>query len=384
MPLHTQFSTPTGLVLTGGGARAAYQAGAIRAVTELCKEWGISDPFPIITGNSAGAINAAFLAAGIHELDYTTQKLCELWDTVKPNHVFKVDSWSLFKIGLTFVMELSTGNLFGKRKVSRSLLDTSPLFELLTREIDYTQIQKNIDTLKLFGLGVKATNYSTGFSETFLHADQSINTWKRMNRISVKHKINANHIMASTAIPMLFPPMKIGASYFGDGSLRNYTPFSPAIKMGAKRLLVIGVGRSQAAIKVKPRQNMTPSIGKVLSMLLNSVLLDAVDLDLERLSRMNETLDQLGVDRMGHYSKIKVCSIRPTEDVGAIAAQEAMHLPKTMRHLLKGVGTRRESSDLISYLLFESSFTTRLVALGYEDAYAKKEELKSFYLDPVV
>lgn len=367
-----------GIVLTGGGARGAYQAGALNAILVMCKEWGIEHPFNVVSGNSAGAINAAYYAAGIHKPQETVDQLINLWSQVHSKDIFEVGYLSLTAMAIKWLFELSTGNLFVRHKTVRALLDTSPLRRLIEANLNIHQIEKNIEQGFLRGLAIKAANYSTGFSETFIQGVDEIELWKRHGRISRKDQITTDHIMASTAIPILFPPVQIGRSYYGDGSLRSYTPFSPVIKMGAERIVTIGVSQSMTE-RFAQSKVARPSIGRILSLMLNSVLLDAVDLDIERLNSMNNQLENMGANDSKRYKKIEHCLIRPSVNLGKIAAEEIAAMPKTIKHLLTGLGTKRESADLTSYLLFEPTYTKRLISLGFKDTMAKKDELRALF-----
>lgn len=368
-----------GLVLTGGGARAAYQAGAIKGIYDIAKELGIDNPFDVITGTSAGSINSAFLAAGYDDMEATINDLIKLWSEIHADQIFKIDSFSLIKMGLKWLFELTTGSLFVKRKTVRALLDTSPLEELIKTHIKFDNIVTSVNKGNLKGFALKAANYSTGISETFITAPDTVNLWSRQGRQARREPPNYRHIMASTAIPIIFPPVKIGNYYYGDGSLRNYTPLNPAIKLGAEKIFVIAASRT-IQDRFKASLSTTPSLARVLSLVLNSVLLDAIDNDIEQLEWRNNMLGHVHESKIGkvNLKHVETLMIRPSKDIGKMASQDARALPSTIKHLLKGLGTRKEASDLTSYLLFEADFTKKLLKLGRQDVHDKKGEIIRF------
>ncbi|MBT5855412.1 patatin-like phospholipase family protein [bacterium] len=368
----------TGIVLTGGGARGAYQAGVLRGLAALSAEKSKENPFKVITGVSAGAINGAYLAAHCDDIMNATQFLWDMWSTVHTEKIFRSDPISLGRITFRWIMELSTGGFFQKKK-SRALLDTTPLYDYIRKEIAFNDIQKRVKEGHLHALAVSALNYSTGFSRTFFQGDASIQPWERTRRKGERMKIKPEHILASAAIPLLFPPVKVGGHYFGDGSLRNYTPLSPAIKMGANKLIVISV--RQREVGQLEEEMAKPTLGRIIGVVLNSVLMDAIDLDHERLTRINKTLRAVDGQRTDVLNPIDVITIRPSVDIAEIAKEEMSKMPLTIRHLIKGLGNEGEASDLISYLLFEPAFTQRLLELGYKDVMDKKEELYPFLCD---
>lgn len=369
--------TPSvGLVLTGGGARGAYQAGVLKAVCEITDTMGVAQPFPILSGVSAGAVNAGFLAAYADDMRVAIQQLCFMWGSVRTSMIFRVDAWSLLKIAFKGVAELLFGGAIAAKR-SRSLLDTRPLQDFTRRSVPYSRIQKNIDNGHLHALAVTAVSYSDGASHTFFQGHPDIQTWKRLLRKSSRTVIGAEHILASGAIPLLFMPIQLRGGYYGDGSLRNTTPLSPAIKMGAERLLVIGTRQTRNVGMSNDNYQASPA--RVISVLLNSVLLDAIDFDYERLTRVNATLSQLPKGASTELRPIKVCIIRPSADIGAIASEQADQMPRLLSHLVGGLGSRQESADLISYLLFEPAFTHWLMDLGYRDGMAQKDEIREFY-----
>ena len=366
-----------GLVLPGGGARGAYQAGVLKAVCQITNEIGIEVPFSILSGISVGAINVALLAAHADDLCAASSQLVSLWDSIKTKEVIRTDPISLGKIVLRWSLELSTGGII-KHKKARSLLDNSPLSRLIDREVEFNKIQDNIDKGHLDGVVITAVNYTDGSSYNFYQTNEEIEPWVRTRRTAIQTKITKDHILASMALPIYFPPHKIGKSYFADGNLRNNTPLSPSIKLGAEKLLVIPVRRKSVA--GEDDAFFEPTLGRMISVLLNSMLLDAIDFDFERLSRINETLDQLKPGGETPLKKIDVCMIRPSEDIGKIAYEEAISMPRSLRYFIEGLGSAEEAEGLISILLFESSFTQRLIELGYKDAMNQKEEIINFYI----
>lgn len=370
----------TGLVLTGGGARGAYQAGVLSALGEIMRDNDIPNPFSIITGNSAGSINAAYMAANIDQFDMAANTIRSMWESIHTEQIFHVDSLSLFRIVSRWGFELISGKLSGKKK-ARGLLQTDPLYKLIQTHIPFEKIQKQIDAGNLHSLGITAVNYSTGTSKTFFQGHSEIQSWHRTRRRAESTQIQAEHVMASTALPILFPPVKIKDRYYGDGSLRNYTPLSPAIKLGASKLFVIAVRQPEKDphdLDVIKQAQTKPTLARVLGVVFNTVLLDAIDFDYERISRINHTLSGLSDQAHTQLKPIDVLMVRPSEDLGQIAAEEFRAMPATLSHLIQGLGTNTEAADLISYLLFERAYATRLIRLGYKDAYYRKAEILSF------
>jgi len=369
-------SKSIGLVLSGGGARAAYQSGVIRGVGEICKKANIKYPFDIITGTSAGSINAVYMASHANDFWAAAKSLDDLWQSLHTSDIFKNDPISLSRIAFRWIFQLGLGSFF-KKKTAFFLLDASPLKKLIKHHSSFAQLQTNIKDGTLKSLAISCVNYTTGWSETFCQGND-IKEWRRTRRIGIKSKINLKHIMASAAIPVLFPPVRIGQDFYGDGSLRNFTPLSPAIRLGAEKLFVIGVRQRDHGASEPQEHSDKPNLARIFSTVLNAVLLDAIDFDYERLSRINNTVTNLKEDSKSPLKKVDIMMVRPTQDLGLVATEESHHMPKTIQHVLRGMGSIKEGSDLMSYILFEPAFTKRISDLGYMDAMDKKDEITEF------
>jgi NTE family protein len=368
----------TGLVLSGGGARGAYQAGVIRAIAEISEKNGIQRPLPIVTGVSAGAINAAFLASSLEPLSVASELLVKVWSNIRADQVFKTDLLTAGRSGMRLVLDAAVGALYTK-KLARSLLDTEPLWKLLQEKIAFDQIQRNIDSGHLQALGITAMNYSNSVSETFVMAEKNISMWHRARRYGLRTPIQVEHIMASSAIPMFFPPIGVGDHFYGDGCLRNTAPLSPAIHLGADQLLVISVRRPDHLAPPPPTPS-APSIARVLGVILNALMLDSVELDMERMMRVNSTVQHLSQNMQNELKlkKVNWLWLRPSQDIGHLASENFDRLPRVIKYLMSGLGSSREASEITSYLLFDPVFCSQLVELGYQDGLNQESEIISF------
>ena len=369
-------SPTTALMLTGGGARGAYQAGAVKAIVEIVSEAQLTNPFPIIVGVSAGAINASYLASHVNRLNSAVQRLVQMWSTVHTSNVFRHDLFSMSGLGLRILTDLAFGGFY-RNKLSQSLLDTKPLWRLLERGVSSEGLKANVESKILRAFALTAVNYTTGESETFFTGDPSIQEWTKSRRLGRRCDLTTKHVMASASIPLLFPPVEINGHFYADGSMRNYTPLSPAIKMGAERILVVGV-RQNSHCKFD-RTPVRPSFGRMLSLALNSILMDGIELDTERFSRINKTVSMLPKAAATSLRPIDLLNLSPSEDLGEIAYEEAHHLPCLVQYFVNGLGNDKEASDLISYVLSEPPYTRRLLKLGYEDVRDQKSEILKFY-----
>jgi NTE family protein len=379
-------SAKGGLVLSGGGARGAYQAGVLKALATIHAQNPEINPFRIISGTSSGAVNSAFLASAAGDFMTGTERLCNLWETITPDRIYRVGGTSLFlnamRVVRTLLMSGKGRSALSGRQVS--LLDTSPAKELFSSQIDFEMIQKNVELGHLDALALTAMDYASSFSVNFVEAKPGTPLWERTDRFGVSAHLRVEHVMASSAIPIFFPAAKIGERFYGDGCLRNRAPLSPAIRLGADRLVIIGVRKGFAD---RPDLNVAgkePGIGKILNTVINSVLLDGIEMDLERLSRINNTVSRLpdaqanGVDlRPIHYVYIK-----PSRDIAEIAKSERSRLPRSIKYLLSGLGNAEETADIVSYLLFEGTYCRRLIDLGFQDGMARRDELAEIFTKP--
>jgi NTE family protein len=371
------------LVLTGGGARAAYQAGAVRALAEMWPEK--KPPFDIITGISAGSVNACLLAHYADDFKTGGQKLWDLWHDLTVERVITTDALTLGQLGVTLIRDLVLGGFF-KSPASSHLLDTRPLRKIITDNVDFGRIHGFLQSGMLRGFGVTATNYHNGCAVTFFDSATPTEEWGRGNHLSAQGPLNDSHIMASSAIPIFFPPIEIEGRYYGDGSVRLLSPLSPAIHLGAEKILAIGIRHLKAPEAYKAldqRAHMEISFADIGGVFLNAVFLDSLESDLERIARVNYTLEQVGRERLaeipGAMRIIPIQAIRPSRDLGQIAAGGIERFPFLLKHLLRGLGARRKrGNDVLSYIAFDKSYCGKLLRLGYKDTMKRRDEMLKF------
>ena len=367
------------MVLSGGGARGAYQAGVLRAIAEISGTLGHDCAIPIITGVSAGAVNAAYLAAMSDDMTEATDKMALMWTRMTTDRVFRTDAVSAGWSGLRLFTDATMG-AFYKRKLARSLLDTAPLHRFLNETIPFDRIGKNLENGCAEALAVTAMRYTDSTSITFIQSHKEVPAWTRSRRRSEFGPIGADHVMASSAIPLFFPPVRIeGGEHFGDGCLRNTAPLSPAVHLGAEKILVISVRKPDSRVP-NGKDILEPSMARILGVILNALLLDSIDVDMERMSRVNHTIDLIPEQQRQDLQlrKVEYLWLRPSRDIGHLAGDLFDRLPRVMRYLVGGLGTSKEAAELTSYLLFDPDFCGQLVHWGYEDGMAQRAEIEAF------
>ncbi|MDF1781051.1 MAG: patatin-like phospholipase family protein [Alcanivoracaceae bacterium] len=371
-------SKKTGLILSGGGARAAYQVGVLMALAELMPK-GARNPFPIICGTSAGAINAAALAAHAHNYRMGVRGLERIWANITAEQVYRTDVYSFVKSLFRWVVRSTVS---GSTPVNSALLDSRPLRKLLSLVVNFPRIEEALAKGDLEALSITASSYSSGESVAFFQSAKHVPEWKRARRVGRPSAIKVDHLMASSAIPILFPAQEVEGRYYGDGALRQLAPVSPALHLGADRLFVIGVSGNVNTDQKRDVRGY-PSLAQVLGHILNSVFVDSLEGDVERLERINKTISAIPPKVREQQDiplrEVQVLKIYPSQPIDEIAAQHIKELPRTLRFFLRGSGaTRSPGAAAVSYLLFEPGFTRSLMSLGYRDAMQREDEIKTF------
>lgn len=371
----------TGLVLSGGGARAAYQVGVLKALMDIVPPEA-GNPFDIISGTSAGAINGVALASFLPGVRAGVRHLERVWRNFQAEQVYRTAAPGLVWRATQWLGALFLGGIGAKRP--QSLLDNQPLTELLTRVIRFDRVQQVIDAGHLWALSVTVSGYSSGESVSFFQGVPSIEDWRRARRLGVRTELGMAHLLASSAIPAIFPAVKIDQEYFGDGSVRQLAPLSPALHLGADRVLVVGVSANDAQMAQRHASDQYPSIAQIAGHVLNSAFLDSLEGDVERLERINHTISLVpeAARRSGQLGlrPVEILVISPSEALDEIAARHAHELPGAMRFFLRGSGaTNSAGSTIVSYLLFEQGFCRDLMALGYKDAIKREKQILRFF-----
>ncbi len=365
-----------GLVLPGGGARGAYQAGVLKAVSDMLPA-DHGNPFPVVCGTSAGAINASVVANHAIDFHRGVEELINVWGNFHCPQVYRSDASYVAITGLTWLAALTLGGL-GPRN-PHFLLDNAPLKELLGRNINFDRVQQAIDQGALDALAITASGYSQAKALSFFMGSTE-KAWKRSRRAGIPMKLTLDHLMASVAVPFVFPPVQIGEEYFGDGALREAAPLSPAIHLGANRLLVIGTRDEQTMDQPNPAvfDGHPPSFGHIAGYILDTIFLDGLYADLERLTRINR-LVEAGAETSLNVVDLHI--IVPSKDIREIASRHKHQFPRPVKTLLRGIGAYNSGgTPLISYLLFEKTYCQELIDLGYQDAMVRKDRLLPFLL----
>lgn len=368
------------LMLGGGGARGAYQAGVLRAIAR--RHPGLR--LPILTGISAGAVNTTFLAAQAMPLPEATEQLVRLWLSLTPDQVYNVNPAALLANTLRWGMRLVGGG-HDRREPTRGMLDTDPLRRFLQRHLPHDGdgampgIAQNLRSGRLDAVALSATSYTTGQSVTWVQG-RDVTLWQRPQRRSELANISVEHVMASSSLPMLFPAVRVGDEWFGDGGVRLTAPLSPALHLGATRILTIATRYSRTRAEAdRPLTDGYPPPAQVLSVLYNAIFLDLIDEDIMRLQRVNRLLDDLPASEREGMRLVDILVLRPSRDLGKLASEFEPRLPRAFRYLTRGLGTRRTASpDILSLLMFQHDYLRRLVEIGEGDVEANAERIDSF------
>ena len=370
----------TALILSGGGARAAYHAGVLKAAREMLPD-PRHNPFPILCGTSAGAINAAVIASRAENFGAGVNFLLDFWSRLRAGDVYRADAAGLLYSSVRWLALLAAGRLFGGGP--RSFLDNAPLRRLLAESIDFSGIERAVSGHAVHAVGITCSGFNSGQSVTFFQGRADLEPWQRGQRVGAHVKLELDHLMASMAIPFVFPAVKLHREWFGDGALRQLTPISPAVHFGADRILAIDPGPMAALDADRESTAAYPSLAQVAGHALSGIYVDSLSMDLERVVRINRTLaflpDEARRERGVELRPIEVLTITPSIRFDHLAAEHENALPWTVRRLLAVVGGRgREGGAFTSYLLFEESYIRALIDLGYRDTMARRDEVAAF------
>jgi NTE family protein len=373
--------------MTGGGARGAYQAGVLKRIAEIRRPKSVGNPFPIIGGASAGAVNGGALAAGCDEFVPSIKLLAKLWSELEPSDIFRCDVLSQAANSLTWILDLSFGGVAGGGN-ARSLLDASPLRHFLGKHLHYKRIQSNIEKGHLFAVAISATNYNSGKSYLFIQGQKGHPMWNRSRRVTLSTQITVDHICASAAIPFVFQPVKLktecGTAYFGDGCIRLQQPLSPVIRLGAEKIVAISVRGDKLAERRNGNFQKDPSLAEVMGVLFDVMFLDHLSADIEHLDRINKLLstgqiEQTGFEKCERMRPLRYIQITPSVHLSEVAAAYQKSMPYLIKYFIQSLGRDAAScADVMSYLMFTSQYTRALIDIGYKDASSRIEEIENF------
>jgi NTE family protein len=365
-----------GLVLPGGGARAAYQVGVLKAIAQMLPD--APNPFPVIVGTSAGAVAASVLATEALRWHRAVDSLARVWEGFHVEQVFRADPFSMLRSGLHWGLSLLSGGLL--LPPPRALFDNTPLRQLLHRSIRWERLHASLDRGALRALALCATSYGSAASVAFFAGAPELKDWDRHQRVGRRETLTLDHLMASMGIPFLFPPVLLKGEYYGDGAQRQLWPLSPAIHLGADRLLIIGVRSEQGAgVVPRPRKHaVAPTPGQLFGYMLDTLFMDQIYANVEHVARLNQVAE-VAPSAVPGVHKVATLMIAPSEDLRIIATRHTANLPRSLRALLRVMGARGTAgAQLASYLMFEASFTQELMALGMRDAMAQRDALVEF------
>ena len=373
--LRRQPRRPIGLILSGGGARAAYQIGVLRAIANILPKHA-ANPFDVISGTSAGALNAVSLATHAQRLRTGVRTLEYIWTNLDSDQIYDTNSARLLSSASSVLLPMLGSK---QPENSISLLDNSPLALLLQRVIKFERIQRNIDRGLLDAVSVTASAYSSGESVSFYQGVKGLHDWEGPHRIGRRAELGIHHLMASSAIPIVFPAVKIGDQFFGDGAIRQLAPTSTALHLGARKLLAVGVSGNRTKKPLEDSQPEPPSLQQILGHILNSAFVDTLENDLEFLRHMNSVLPHVPErTRKRHNIKlqeIELLEISPSAELNTLAQEHYEELPRSMTRYIKA----RSSGTVLSLILFEKGFCKALYELGFRDAMEKETAIREFF-----
>jgi NTE family protein len=363
------------LYLAGGGARGAYQAGVLKAIGHILQQKTI--PFDVVSGVSVGSVNAAIIAENADDFPTALDKIESIWSEIHCQSVYKATNLELSKSVLRNVSTMVV-----KNKESGHLLDTSPLFDLLNDGIEFSKIEENIQAGHLDGFEVITNCYETHQTVSFYSTNQpDFEDWNYPKHSSKRAVITTDHVLASSALPLFFPPIKIKGYHYGDGSVGLVAPLRGAIRFQVNKIMVLGTRKLPEFSDPEPMEASDIAFAQILGGMLNGVFLDNLDRDIEMVNRMNEiaTLLSIWKKRRSPWRPISTLHLRPSKDTGHLAQEHFKTMPTLLRYLLNILGAKNHSGDLLSFLLFEKEFTRELLELGYKDTIASAKEVSDFF-----